>query len=215
MQIGRGARVARGLSVAVSAILLASLAHTIGGGNPPGAATIALSLAFSGPFAIVMIGSRQSTVRAGLAAAAAQFTLHALYSLTAGENIVGAAGAPLRPHADADHLRSSLVLGVDASAAAHDEHFGSAMLVAHVCAAALTVAAIALTDRVLNGIQVVARGIRLAWILVAAPLVPPTGMHLSPAVGLVVAPHGVAFLQSSLSRRGPPQSRFAAFAATP
>lgn len=197
------------------AVLLASLAHTIGGGNPPGPATIALSLAFSGPFAIVMVGSRQSIVRAGLAAVAAQFALHSLYSLTAGENAVGAALAPSPLHASAGHHGSSLVLSADTSAAAHDEHFGSAMLVTHVFAAALTVAAIALTDRVLDSIQSVARGIRLTWILVVTPLVPPNGVHHSPAVDFVVAPHGVAFLQPSLTRRGPPRLHFAAFAATP
>jgi hypothetical protein len=199
----------------VFAILLASLAHTLGGGNPPGPATLALSLAFSGPFAIAMVGSRQSTVRAGLAAAAAQLALHALYSLTAGENVVGTPLAPAHPHAATAHLGSSLMLGGDTSAAAHDEHFGSAMLIAHVLAAALTVAAIALTDRVLDGIEALARGIRLAWILVVTQLVPPSGVHHSPATDLVVAPHGVAFPHTPLSRRGPPQSRFAAFAATP
>ena len=195
-------------------MLLASLAHTLGGGTPPGPATIALSLAFAGPFAILLVGSRHSTARAGVAAVAAQLVLHGLYSLTAGESAVGISLVPSHRHSVDHSNAASLVSGPATSAAAHDESFGPGMLLTHVIAAALTVAAIVWADQVLESLRVAARGILLAWILVATPIVRPSVAHRAPAAEPVVAPNGVERLLPSLRRRGPPRRHSAALAAT-
>lgn len=199
----------RALVVVGTAIVFASLAHTVGGGAPPGAVTIALALAFSAPFAIVIVGSRRSTPRAAFAAIGAQLALHALYSLTP------TAGArPPMPTAGRlhDHSTGAGVL-VSAGAPVHDEHFGPAMLGAHAIAAVLTILAVALADRMLDAVRVAARGIRTARVLLAAPLVPPLRAHLAPATPREVGPDATSLLCTALRYRGPPRQRLAAFAA--
>lgn len=57
VHIERASRALRGSLVALAATLLASLAHTIGGGAPPGALSLVVALAFSVPFGIAMVGT--------------------------------------------------------------------------------------------------------------------------------------------------------------
>jgi len=212
VQIRRGAQVTRALVVVTAAIVFASLAHTVGGGAPPGAVTIALALAFSAPFAVVVVGTRQSTPRAAFAAVAAQLALHALYSLTprAGSIAVAPATPTGQPHlhgADAAMLFS-------AGAPVHDEHFGPAMLVAHAVAALLTIVAVALADRMLDAVRFASRGIRIAIFVLTAPLVPPLTAHVAPAAPREVGPDATSLLCTALRYRGPPRQPFAALAAT-
>jgi hypothetical protein len=210
VQIGRGAQVIRALAVVGTAILFASLAHTIGGGTPPGLVTIALALAFSAPFAIVIVGSRQSTPRAALAAVGAQLALHALYSLTPRMGLVLTAPAPVHPH---DHS-SAAGFVVTAGNPMHEEHFGPAMLVAHVVAALLTIAAVVLADRVHGALSFVAAGIRRARVVLATPLVRPLRAHLAPSAPRVVGAAATSLLCTALRYRGPPRQPLAALAAS-
>lgn len=204
----------RALTVAGTAIVFASLAHTIGGGSPPGAVTIALALAFSAPFAIAIVGDRQSTPRAVLAAVGAQLALHALYSLTPRTGASAAAPAlSAVPGLQHQHSPASGLL-VTGGAPAHDEHFGPAMLVAHAVAALLTIVAVALADRMHDAVHVAARGIRIARVVLAAPLVPPLRAHLGPAAPREVGPDATSLLCTALRYRGPPRQRLAALAAT-
>ncbi len=202
----------RALTVAGTAIVFASLAHTVGGGSPPGAVTIALALAFSAPFAIVIVGGRQSTPRAALAAVGAQLALHALYSLTPRAGAIGSAPAP--SPASGQHHSSGAGSFFSSAAPVHDEHFGPAMLVAHAVAALLTILAVALADRMHDAVRFAARGIRIARIVLAAPLVPPLRAHLAPAAPRDVGPDATSLLCTALRYRGPPRQHLAALAAT-
>ncbi|MEF3402222.1 hypothetical protein [Agromyces sp. CCNWLW203] len=214
MKIGRGAQVARALAVVGTAIVSASLAHTIGGGAPPGFVTIALALALAAPFAMLVVGDRRSTPRAAFAAVGAQLALHALYSLTpqAGSITVGPASAlgAGQPHL---HGGDAAML-FSAGTPVHDEHFGPAMLVAHAVAALLTVIAVALADRMLDAVRFAGRGIRIALVVLTAPLVPPLTAHVEPAAPRRVGPDATSLLCTALRYRGPPRRPLAALAAT-
>jgi hypothetical protein len=172
---GRGARLARGSAIALFATFIASLAHTVGGGLAPGLLTVVLALAFSVPFAIATVGRQAGLVRASIAAIGAQLALHALYSL-------GPAGAPAQitmtdASAGALHAHMSPHVHVEQAAAepaaAHGAHPATWMWLAHAAAAALTIVFIACTDRVLAAVVASARGIRLAWRLLTAPVAAP------------------------------------------
>jgi hypothetical protein len=179
----RGARTARGSAIAVFATLTASLAHTFGGGTPPGLLTTALALAFSVPFAIATVGRRAGLARAGVAALGTQLALHALYSLgTAGATVLtDASGGALQSHTHAHGGTVGLPAGdtagmlpvpnaeVAANAGTHDAHSGVWMLVTHTTAALLTIVFIAGADRVLAAVAASARGIRIALVLTRAP----------------------------------------------
>lgn len=198
--------------VALSATLLAALAHTLGGGTPPGVVALAVALAFSVPFAIVMVGAKSGLIRASAAALAAQLALHATFSLSAGSS---PATAHLGHGAGAGTGTSSSAW-LEAAGTGHGTHvepFAGAMLLGHVAAAVLAVAAIALTDRAVRLVAAVARGILVAVALLLAPepAVAPGG-STRPRSTSRLRP-GLARLESSLVRRGPPRGIGAAVAA--
>ncbi|MDR5699161.1 hypothetical protein [Agromyces aerolatus] len=222
MRNERSARVARGSAIALFATFTASLAHTLGGGMPPGLLTLALALAFSVPFAVVAVGRRTGLARAGVAALGAQLALHALYSLgTTGATataLTDASGRALSPHAHAHHhVPAGLPASGDAATAlavpggeaaagavAHAAHPGVWMVVTHAAAAVLTIAFIAGADRVLAAVAASARGIRVALVLTRAPL----AIRRAPARP---APVGVRPIRAARDRhllatprRGPP-----------
>lgn len=224
MRNDRGARVARGSAIAAFATFTASLAHTFGGGTPPGLLAIVLALAFSLPFAIATVGRRAGIVRAGIAALGAQLALHALYSLgTAGSAhtaLTDASGRTIPAHT---HVHHGLVDGASgalavpaadaptvAAAVAHDAHPGIGMLLTHGVAAALTIVFIAGADRVLATVAASARGIRIALVLTHAPLgAPRPAGRLAPlAVRAIGAARDLHLL--SAPRRGPPSAITAA-----
>ncbi|MCM3656257.1 hypothetical protein M3147_03220 [Agromyces mediolanus] len=202
----RAARTTRGLLVASSSTLLASLAHTIGGGSPPGFVALAVALAFSVPFGILMVGRGARWPGAALAAVVAQLALHATFSLSAGSSPSGlAAGAdPHALHASAGPVSREAWLAVAGTGQpGHSEHFGAAMPVAHLVAALLAVASIALADRTVRALARAARGILVAVELFLVPLTE------APAIVARVADRPVRVsalrrLAQVLVRRGPP-----------
>jgi hypothetical protein len=214
----RGARVARGSAIAVFATLVASLAHTLGGGAPPGLLAIALALAFSVPFAVATVGRHGGLARAGVAALGAQLALHALYSLgTAGPAVLTDASG--RVHSSHTHVHAGGVglpadetaavfpvpsAEVAASAGAHGAHPGVWMIVAHAAAALLTIVFIAGADRVLAAVAASARGIRIALVLTRAPsgAPRPAGASAPVVVRAIGAARDLHLLAAP--RRGPP-----------
>lgn len=208
--MSRGARAARGAAIAAFAVLVASLAHTVGGGTPPGVLALVLSLAFSAPLAMALSRERMSLTRASIAALAAQAALHLLYALG-----TPSAGPAASVSAHAAH-GPGIPVRIDAVGLAVVVDHGHAltMPVAHVVAAALTVAMLAALGRAAAAVSVAfgtaVRGVRLLAAVLARPVVAPALRHVvpsdrareSPALGLV--------LLSSLRHRGPPSSIAAA-----
>jgi hypothetical protein len=201
----RGARAARGAAIAAFAVFAASLAHTVGGGTPPGPVALVLALAFSVPIAMLVIGGRMPLLRASAAALVAQAALHLLYSL--GTPAAGSA-ASLDPHAlhGGGTIPLDVVVGVD--------HGHAAMPVAHVVAAALTVAFLVVLARstaVLAAIGgALARGIRLlVTVLEGAPAADRSDVR-RPVSRRAGPPDLGILLLSSLRHRGPPAAVAAA-----
>ncbi|WP_271192424.1 hypothetical protein [Agromyces luteolus] len=196
----RGARAARGAAVAAFAVLAASLAHTVGGGTPPGPIALALAFAFSVPVAMVVVGGRMPLLRASVAALVAQAALHLLYSL-------GTPGAGAAASVDAHALHAAGgAIPLDAFVAV--DHGHAAMPVAHVAAAALTVAFLVVLGRSAAVVAAVrdalARGIRLLVTALAGAPVARRGDARPPVSRRDGPPHLGILLLSTLRHRGPP-----------
>lgn len=208
--MSRGARAARGAAIAAFATLVASLAHTVGGGTPPGALALVLSLAFSVPLAMAISGERMSLARASAAALAAQAALHLLYAL--GTQSAGPA-ASASAHA-AHGLGGPLRIDAAGLAVVVDHGHAVVMPVAHVVAAALTVAVLAVFGRATAAVAVAfgtaVRGVRLLAAVLAGPIVAPALRHVVPSDRAREAPALGLVLLSTLRHRGPPSSIVAA-----
>ncbi|MRG59926.1 hypothetical protein GE115_08590 [Agromyces sp. CFH 90414] len=223
----RGARLARGSAIALFATLVASLAHTLGGGMPPGLLSIALALAFSIPFAAIVVGSpasagrRARRIRTAAAAGGAQLALHALYSLGTGAAITGvvtstdattghgAHGAHAGHPASAQQVLLPVLPELPASTDGIEHHLGVWMLAAHVGAAALTIAFVLLADHALAALRALGRGLRVALVL-AFGAVPVLRRARVRAFGRPVLAAARDLHLVSLRHRGPPSVAAAA-----
>ena len=184
--ISRGARAARGTAVAGFATFVASLAHTIGGGAPPGTVALAVALAFSAPLAMVLSGARARMMRTAASALVAQGVLHLTYAI----------GAPSTPSMRSGHATAHLSLP-----AASVDHGNAWMPVAHVAAAALTLGALVAGDRVLEAVGRAVRVFVRRLTSIPAPVTAPAFSVPAEAP----RPHFAARLLVSGSwSRGPP-----------
>ena len=194
----RGARAARGTAIAVFSTFVASLAHTLGGASPPGPVALLVALAFSAPLAMLLAGARARPVRTAVSALIAQAALHLCYAM--GGTSPAATAAVAGPDAHASHVHHGAALAALPVSAPVD-HGHVWMPVAHLVAAALTLAALVLADRALDTIAAVVVGFVRRLTTIAAPLAVPAlriPAEASPArfVG--------ALLRASLGSRGPP-----------
>ena len=90
--------------MAVFATFVAALAHTLGGGAPPGPVALAVALAFSAPLAMVLTGPRARMLRTAASALGAQALLHLTYAIGSPAVPSGRAGHPAaHPVASVDH----------------------------------------------------------------------------------------------------------------
>ncbi|TYL54121.1 hypothetical protein [Agromyces mariniharenae] len=174
--------------MAVFATFVASLAHTIGGGAPPGPVALAVALAFSAPLAMALSGARARMLRTAVSALVAQGVLHLTYAI----------GAPSTPSMRSGHASAHLSVP-----AASVDHGDSWMPVAHLAAAALTLAALVAGDRVFDAVR---RALRVAVRRVTTIPVPV----VAPAFSLLAdAPRprfAALLLVSGLGSRGPPNA---------
>ena len=207
--MSRGARAARGAAVAVFATFVASLAHTVGGGALPGPVAVLVALAFSTPLAVVLTGARMRLLRTSAAALIAQAALHLLYAM-GGSRTAGPADPGLAGHAG--HAASAIDLA--AAAPMVDHGHAAFMPLAHVVAAALTVAFLATADRAMAAIAVAfgtaVRSIRLVIAVLGGLPVPTRPGTLAATIHPDVSPNRETLLLSSLRHRGPPVQVFAA-----
>lgn len=142
----RGLRASRGAAIAAFAAFVAALAHTIGGGAAPGPIALLVAVGFATPLAVLVTGSGARLLRTTAAAVIAQASLHLCYA------IGGAAPVATGPAADGGrHAGHGASAHLDAMAgAAVVEHGHTLMPVTHLIAAIVTVAALALVDRVVD-----------------------------------------------------------------
>jgi hypothetical protein len=193
----RGARAARGAAIAAFAAFVAALAHTVGGGATPGPMALVVAIGFATPLAVLVTGPRARLLRTTVAAGIAQASLHLCYAL-------GGAAPATTASADASgaHAGHAASVQLDALAgAAVVDHGHALMPVAHLVAAVLTVAALALADRVVDA---VGRTVRL---IVRRLTTIPAPVHFV-AVRVRIADAGAALVpvlfHAVAWSRGPP-----------
>lgn len=212
--MSRGARTARGAAIAAFATFVASLAHTVGGGQLPGPVAVLLALAFSTPLAMVLTGPKSRLLRTAAAALVAQAALHLLYAAGGAWSAVPAGGT-MTEHAVHAASAVDLAAVAPASGAAVVDHGHAAFMpFAHLVAAALTIAFLAAADRAIASIAAAfgtaVRGIRLLVAVLAGLPVPVRPGLSSATVESDVSPGRETLLRSSLRHRGPPSVAFAA-----
>lgn len=186
----RRVRVVRAGGASAVATLSAATAHTLGGGTPPAAWLVLTVALLAWPVALVIVGSRPSALRTGLAVAAAQALLHGAFALVG--DTAPSAGALTGHHHDL------LALGPVAGSAMTPD---GSMLAGHVAAAILTAVAVCHGERMLRA---VARGIRSLLRPTVLPLLPlaPVAPAVAAALPERLRPRR---LLADLSRRGPPR----------
>jgi len=193
----RSARVARGLIAAGFATFVAALFHVAGGGLPPSAVALTLSLVFSGLGCIVLAGKRSSLWRSASSVALSQFLFHALFSLSPSAHFAGATG-----HL---HPGSHLTMVTDGAAATPMSGMsisGSWMWLAHAAAALLTLAALSYGERVFVAVsEFTAFSLRRLLTAVAVVDVPVAQARVETVP--VILPDRTVVL-GRLRHRGPP-----------
>nr|WP_201469492.1 hypothetical protein [Microbacterium hydrocarbonoxydans] len=186
----RQLRLLRAASASTVATTLAAVSHTIAGGAAPHPLLVVAMASFLVPMAAVLLGARASRSRVAATVLVSQTLFHAAFQM------LGAPTGTAIVSGHQHHLDLS-GMGTAVSAAAPD----SVMLLGHLVAAVLTVAALWHGESMVRLIAgwVVAR-LRRATTVFRPP-------HESPAAPIfaVVRPIDVT-LSSSLSRRGPPSS---------
>lgn len=193
----RSARVARGLIAAGFATFVAALFHVAGGGLPPSAVALTLSLVFSGLGCIVLAGKRSALWRSASSVALSQFLFHALFSLSPSAHFAGATG-----HL---HPGSHLTMVTDGAAATPMPGIsisGSWMWLAHAAAALLTLAALRYGERVFVAVsEFTAFSLRRLLTAVAVVDVPVAQARVETVP--VILPDRTVVL-GRLRHRGPP-----------
>ena len=193
----RSARVARGLIAAGFATFVAALFHVAGGGLPPSAVALTLSLVFSGLGCIVLAGKRSALWRSASSVALSQFLFHALFSLSPSAHFAGATG-----HL---HPGSHLTMVTDGAAATPMSGMsisGSWMWLAHAAAALLTLAALRYGERVFVAVsEFTAFSLRRLLTAVAVVDVPVAQARVETVP--VILPDRTVVL-GRLRHRGPP-----------
>lgn len=146
------------------ATFVASLAHTVGGGAPPGPVALMVALAFSVPLAMALSGARARLARTAVSALVAQAALHLTYSM--------GGAAPLASTMHAGHRHAGVQL--PASPVATVDHGNAWMPVAHLAAVAVTIAALVLADHMADTVGRAVRVLVRRLTLLPAPVVAPT-----------------------------------------
>lgn len=139
MRLHRGARAARGVSVALFATFVALMSHVAGGGQPPGWLGVLAPFVLATTVSTVLAGHRLSLWRLGSSVAASQLLFHALFSL-------GAPDGSRFFHGNGHHQAASIATAAFAGTPTH-VHGASGMWIAHAIAAFITVAGIYVGER--------------------------------------------------------------------
>lgn len=186
----RQTRALRGASAATAAVVLAAVAHTIGGGTPPPLWLVGSVIALATPPTVLLMGRRPRPARTAAAALFAQALLHGAFALVGDATPLAAA-----------HLHGLPVLG-DADAVTHAPAPG--MLLAHAFAAVCTSAFIVFGERVA---RTIAAGLRRC---VAARIPSLPRANAAHVRLLADAPAALRsrLLRHTVSRRGPPALSF-------
>ncbi|WP_053773692.1 hypothetical protein [Clavibacter capsici] len=200
---GRGTRVVRGAVTAAFAILVSMLSHLAGGGPVPGAVGLVVAAALALPTCVLLAGRTVSTARLAVAVVCSQAVLHLLFSVGAPTSttiqVVGG------HHGMGGHLVSSGAGHMGGTGDMGGMHHGSAMWVAHLLAAVLTIVALRSGERAFWDLVALARTSLRALVLVAAlDIVPRAEVRHRVARAIRVGIRDLGVCVAALPDRGPP-----------
>lgn len=181
----RWGRVARGWSAAGFATVVAAVSHTLGGGAPPTAFAMLVSLVISATACTLLAGRSLSVWRLGASVAISQVLFHTLFS---------GLGTPIAAaHAHTPAPLESIV-----------GHHSSGMWLAHIFAGLITLAALRYAETAFWGLAATARLFFARLVAaVASPAPLPIVRHRI-ALDAAILPRGTARFISPMRYRGPP-----------
>lgn len=186
----RQTRALRGTAAAWTATVVAATAHTLSGGGAPPPLLVAVVGLLAAPFAVALVGRRQSSWRVAIIVVASQAMFHGAFVLASSAN--GATIMPAHAHG------TMLAAPAHSMVSAFPE---PPMLLGHLIAAAATTLALIHGERMLRALG---RGIHrlLSWAgtVVASAT---TLRRVRPAYSRRAHPVRSIPL-TALSRRGPP-----------
>lgn len=190
----RGLRVVRGSAAAGVAVLFASTAHTLSGGEAPAPWLVAAVTILAAPLCILLVGRRLSPAGLSAAVVSAQAALHGAFSAVGSAAPGGPAsalGAPGGHHHPMPALAALPTIDAVTGAMA-------VMTAGHGIAAALTIGVLAWGERLLVAI---ARGIRRLLSRPEGPALPGPVASLG-----IISSRRIAAtaLLECITRRGPP-----------
>ena len=190
----RWARFTRGMLAAIFSTLVASISHTLAGGDSPGFLALVVGLAFAAITCVALTGKRLSVTRLSIAVAVSQFGFHGLFS-----SLGDFSGTAVATH---DHLTGTTLLTGPADVTTH--HTGALMWLAHGVAALITIVALRHGESAFWNLRELAgRVIRSLVSFGAPPIDSPVGVRLA-AAARPFAPRFFDVHSSSLRYRGPP-----------
>ena len=197
----RWARVVRGLLAATFATFVAALFHVAGGGAPPSALALTLSLTFSGLAALALTGRRASLWRLTASVVVSQTVFHALFSLGSGATRFVSADGMAHLHAGS-HLVAMAGQHMSGSSIIPDS---PAMWLSHASAALVTIVALRFGEQAFWGLFETAR-IRLGRVVrraavQAVPVAAPSSVHGDSDVPVL---RDLGILIGRMRHRGPP-----------
>ncbi|WP_146077270.1 hypothetical protein [Rathayibacter tritici] len=196
----RGVRVARGASAALAATATAAASHTLAGAVTPAPAVLALAAAFAVVVCVLLSGRHLSLPRLTASVLLSQIAYHGLFLVTGTGGEVSVIGTTGR----AAHFHDGSTIELIAGEGGHAAH-GPLMLVAHLAAAGLTIAALRHGERLFWTLGAELHRVVVRIVAEASALALPQ----SPGVAVTGAPEPRAprtldTVLSVLRHRGPP-----------
>lgn len=203
----RWTRVARGTLAALVSTFVAAFSHAVAGGPLPGAAGLALCLAFSSLVCIALAGRKWPRMRLAASIAASQAMFHGVFSALGGaasaaQTTIVPVGAPIAPH---DHGTLALL-----NPLADHAHAAGDMWLAHLAAAVVTFLALAYGERSATTIAGFARTIVIGLLArMPEPVADSADVRLTATRIHAEQPRVRRLEYAELRHRGPPPTRFA------
>ncbi|PPF26009.1 hypothetical protein [Rathayibacter rathayi] len=200
---------ARGISAALAATATAAASHTLAGAETPAPAILALAAAFAAVVCVLLSGRQLSLPRLTASVLLSQIAYHGLFLVTGsgGEvSVIGTTGS-------AAHFHDGSTIELITGGGGHAAH-GPVMLVAHLVAAGLTIAALRHAERLFWTLGATLHRVVVRIVARASALALPQ----SPSVAVTGAPEPraprtlgtVLSVLSVLRHRGPPLRAFCA-----
>lgn len=195
----RRARTARGVVAAVAATATAAASHTLAGAEAPAPAILALATAFAAVVCVLLAGRTLSLARLATAVLLSQLAYHSLFLVTGGGGDVSVVGATA-----GGHFHGGGTVELIAGASGHAAHT-PLMLLSHLVAAVVTVAALRHGERVFWTLGTAVLRVVVRLVARASALLAPLGASVA-VLGSVEpsAPRALDAVLRVLRHRGPP-----------